>query len=102
MARVGVLSPDKMARLSGTGSAGELVETYSRRARTEEALLAAFRDLFFERGYEAIRVGEVIYREYPNTRIAQEVHEKMDALRQRATEPATATPAPGSPAAAAV
>ena len=42
---------------------------------------------------DAIRVGDVIMREYPNTRSAQEVREKMDALRQRATEPPT-SPAP--------
>jgi hypothetical protein len=47
---------------------------------------------------DAIRVGEVIYREYPNTRSAQEVREKMEALRQRASEP---TPATGSAAVAA-
>jgi hypothetical protein len=44
---------------------------------------------------EAIRVGEVIYREYPNTRSAQEVREKMDALRQRANEPAAPAPPAG-------
>lgn len=33
---------------------------------------------------EAIRVGDTIMRDFPNTRIAQEVREKMDALRQRA------------------
>ena len=38
---------------------------------------------------EAIRIGDVIAREYPNTRSAQEVREKMDALRQRANEPST-------------
>jgi AcrR family transcriptional regulator len=38
------------------------VEAHSRKARTKEALLAAFRDLFFERGYEAIRVGDIIVR----------------------------------------
>jgi hypothetical protein len=42
---------------------------------------------------DAIRIGETISREYPNTRSAQEVREKMDLLRQRASEPA------GSPAA---
>lgn len=41
---------------------------------------------------EAIRVGDTIMRDFPNTRIAQEVREKMDALRQRAgdREPAGA------------
>ena len=33
---------------------------------------------------EALRVGDTIMRDFPNTRIAQEVREKMDALRQRA------------------
>ncbi len=33
---------------------------------------------------EAIRLGDIISSEFPNTKIAQEVREKMDALRQRA------------------
>jgi hypothetical protein len=41
---------------------------------------------------DAIRVGGQIQSEFPNSRIAQEVREKMDTLRQRAGEaPATAT-----------
>ena len=36
---------------------------------------------------EALRVGESIKLEFPNTRIAQEVREKLDTLRQRANEP---------------
>ena len=39
---------------------------------------------------EAIRVGDAIVRDFPNTRIAQEVREKMDVLRKRAAEPETA------------
>ena len=39
---------------------------------------------------EAIRVGDSIVRDFPNTRIAQEVREKMDVLRKRAAEPETA------------
>jgi hypothetical protein len=48
---------------------------------------------------DAMRVGESISREFPNTRIAQEVREKMDALRQRANEPASTGMSfpPGSP-----
>ena len=38
------------------------MEAQSRKAQTKEALLTAFRDLFFERGYEAIRVGDIIAR----------------------------------------
>lgn len=33
---------------------------------------------------EAVQLGEAIIAEFPNTRIAQEVKEKMDTLRQRA------------------
>jgi hypothetical protein len=33
---------------------------------------------------EAVRLGETIVNEFPNTRIAQEVGEKMGTLRQRA------------------
>lgn len=40
---------------------------------------------------EAVRVGEQIQNEFPNSRAAQEVKEKMEMLRQRASEPATAT-----------
>jgi hypothetical protein len=39
---------------------------------------------------EAVRVGEQIQAEFPNSRAAQEVKEKMDMLRQRASEPAGA------------
>src|SRR3954447_3220611 len=46
---------------------------------------------------EAIRTGEQIARDFPNTRMAQEVREKMDTLRQRAGEPAGAAPAGGPP-----
>jgi hypothetical protein len=37
---------------------------------------------------EAIKTGEQIMRDIPNTRAAQEVREKMDLLKQRATTPA--------------
>jgi len=40
---------------------------------------------------EGVRVGEQIQSEFPNSRAAQEVKEKMDMLRQRANEPAGAT-----------
>jgi len=39
---------------------------------------------------EAVRLGEVIVRDFPNSGIAREVKEKLDTLRQRATEPETA------------
>lgn len=42
---------------------------------------------------EAVDLGDQIMRDFPNTRIAQEVREKMDALRQRAAEPETAAKA---------
>jgi hypothetical protein len=38
------------------------------------------------RWIEAIRTGEQVMREFPNSRIAQEVRENMDSLRQRAGE----------------
>jgi len=38
---------------------------------------------------EAVRLGESIIREFPNSRMATEVREKMDLLRQRAAEGAT-------------
>ncbi len=39
-----------------------------------------------ERWSEAIRAGEDIVREFPNSRMAQEVREKMDMLRARTTQ----------------
>ncbi|HEX2971384.1 MAG TPA: hypothetical protein VHP11_03575, partial [Tepidisphaeraceae bacterium] len=36
---------------------------------------------------EAIRLGESIISEFPNSRMAQEVREKMDLLRQKAAQP---------------
>ena len=33
---------------------------------------------------EASRIGEIIIRDFPNTQMAKEVREKMDALRERA------------------
>jgi hypothetical protein len=42
---------------------------------------------------DAVRTGEQIQAEFPNARAAQEVGEKMDMLRQRASEPANVAPA---------
>jgi len=42
------------------------------------------------RWHEALRIGESIMRDFPNSRLAQEVRESMDALRQRAGEVAPA------------
>ncbi len=39
----------------------------------------------------AIRLGDEIIQDFPNTRIAQEVREKMEALRKRLEEPETAS-----------
>jgi hypothetical protein len=39
---------------------------------------------------DAIRIGEIIQREFPNTKIAHEIAETMDTLRSRAAETATA------------
>lgn len=41
----------------------------------------------------AIRIGEQVIREFPNSRIAQEVRDNMDSLRQRAAEPASSATA---------
>ncbi len=38
---------------------------------------------------DAIKTGEQIMRDFPNSRASQEVKEKMDALRQRSAEPAS-------------
>jgi tetratricopeptide (TPR) repeat protein len=42
------------------------------------------------RWHDALNVGDQIVRDFPNTRIATEVREKMDVLRKRASEPAAA------------
>jgi hypothetical protein len=39
---------------------------------------------------EAVRIGEAIVRDFPNSGIAREVKDKLDTLRQRAAEPQTA------------
>jgi hypothetical protein len=57
--------------------------------------LNALRQQFAEavhqhRWSEALRIGDEIIRDFPNSGIAREVREKMDALRQRANEPAPA------------
>jgi hypothetical protein len=39
---------------------------------------------------EAIRIGETIMRDFPNSKIAEEVKGAMDGLRKRASEPAAA------------
>jgi hypothetical protein len=39
---------------------------------------------------EAIRIGETIMRDFPNSKIAEEVKGAMDGLRKRAAEPAAA------------
>ena len=44
-----------------------------------------------QRWSDAIRIGEGISKDFPNSRIAQEVREKMELLKQRATEPVPAT-----------
>jgi len=43
-----------------------------------------------QRWADAVRVGEQIQSEFPNSRAAQEARQKMDALRHRANEPAAA------------
>jgi hypothetical protein len=54
-------------------------------------LVAQFGNTIREhRWAEAVRIGEQIQAEFPNSRAAQEVKEKMEMLRQRANEPAAA------------
>jgi hypothetical protein len=53
---------------------------------------AQFATLVRERKWtDAIRLGEQIQNDFPNSRIAHEVKEKMESLRTRASEPAGAT-----------
>jgi len=53
---------------------------------------AQFASLIRERKWhDAIKLGEQIQADFPNSRIAQEVREKMESLRARASEPAGAT-----------
>jgi hypothetical protein len=39
---------------------------------------------------DAVRVGDIIIRDFPNTQMAKEVRESMDALRERAANPEVA------------
>ncbi len=39
---------------------------------------------------EAVRIGETLLRDFPNARMAQEVREKIELLRERASSPETA------------
>jgi hypothetical protein len=43
-----------------------------------------------QRWADAVRVGEAVIRDFPNSRIAQEIRENIENLRQRSGEPATA------------
>ncbi len=53
-----------------------------------DALRTGFALAVQERNWAlAIQLGDEIMSEFPNTRIAQEVREKMDVLRQRAQQP---------------
>jgi len=45
---------------------------------------------------QALRVGETIIRDFPNSRMADEVRDKMDLLRERAAGQNAATPSTGS------
>jgi hypothetical protein len=59
-----------------------------------EALRARFALAVQEHNWaEAIRLGDEIINDFPNTRIAQEVREKMEALRKRAESPEEMTTA---------
>ena len=40
--------------------------------------------------HEALRIGDVIIRDFPNTQMAKEVRDNLDALKQRASVPAGA------------
>jgi hypothetical protein len=40
---------------------------------------------------EAVRVGETVIRDFPNSRIAQEIRQNIEGLRQRLTSPEPAT-----------
>lgn len=73
-------------------SEAEALEPSAREVIREklEALKARFAGAVHEHQWaEAIRLGEELIREFPNTRAAQEVREKMDLLRQRSEEPSS-------------
>jgi hypothetical protein len=87
-----------------TPAEGEGMQETARHVFKEKlnTLSKQFADAVHElRWTEAIRVGDQISREFPNTRMAQEVREKMDTLKQRAAEVAGGGAAPAGAGSAA-
>lgn len=69
--------------------------------KARDNLGARFKLLVEDKAWaEALRVGERIIEEFPNTRMAQEVRDMLDALRARAGESAPTSTAPRSTSAA--
>jgi len=58
-----------------------------------QALANQFKSAYADNPKEAIHIGEQITRDFPNTRIAQEIAEKLPDLRHRASAPPVPTPA---------
>lgn len=79
------LAPEEAERLRAT--AQEVV------ARHREGLGERFRSAVHERRWaEAARAGDAIVREFPNSRMADEVRSMIDVLRTRATQAAVDGP----------
>ncbi|MDP9175598.1 MAG: hypothetical protein M3O30_17280 [Planctomycetota bacterium] len=80
----------KMLDLYLTPAEAESMQEIARNVFREkrEALRIRFQMAVQERRWtEALRVGDEIINDFPNTRIAQEVREKMEALRKLSEEP---------------
>jgi hypothetical protein len=75
-----------------SGEAESLQETARAVLKTKlEQLRSQFAGAVHEGNWhEALRIGDAVIRDFPNTQMAKEVREHMDTLRQRAGEPAVA------------
>jgi hypothetical protein len=72
-----------------TPSEGEALQESARQMFKDKLMLLGQQFTLAVRDHnwnEAIRVGESIVKEFPNSRMAQEVRDKMDLLKQRAGE----------------
>lgn len=81
----------RLDKYLSTTEAESLQETARAIIRTKlDQLRAQFAAAVHENNWnEALRVGDSVIRDFPNTQMAREVREHLDTLRQRAGEPVT-------------
>jgi AcrR family transcriptional regulator len=83
----GGATPDESPGSSGSGRSAPYVPKPDRRSeRTRRALLAAFNQLIFDVGYDAMRVGDILERaDIGRSTFYQHYRSKDDLLRQSVT-----------------